>query len=248
MVVPCIFAPAAARAQEGAADTTAADQTARAFFQTGKAHFDVGEWEAALTDFLEAYRLSQRPALLFNIFSCYERMGDAQNAADYLDRYLALGTVPDADRETLTRKLENLKQRAATAATVQKAPAETPAPAAAPAPVVPAAKSKTDEGGLLWTWVAGGAAVASLAAGGVLLGLAAGEYGDLKDKCEVGCTQAEIDDSPGPGLATGATVLFVAGGLLAAGAVTLFFIESDDGSTETRVGLLPGGVSVSGTF
>jgi hypothetical protein len=83
-----------------------------------------------------------------------------------------------------------------------------------------------------------------------MLVLAAGEFGDLEDKCksDAGCSQAEIDEKPGSGLATGSIVLFVAGGLLAAGAITLFVIESDDGETETRVGLLPGGLSVSGTF
>jgi tetratricopeptide (TPR) repeat protein len=117
---------------------TVNDDTARAYFKTGKAHFDVGEWEAALADFNESYRLSDRPELLFNIYSCYERLGNAAQAADYLDRYLSLAQVPDADREVLNRKLANLRQRAAV--TEQ-------APAAPVAPAAPAAQSTRCGGG-----------------------------------------------------------------------------------------------------
>lgn len=244
-----VAAVAIAPAVHAQAAPESKDDTARAYFKTGKAHFDVGEWEAALADFNESYRLSDRPELLFNIYSCYERLGNAAQAADYLDRYLSLAQVLEADREVLNRKLANLRQRAAVAE-------QTPAtPAAAPvAPQPPAtaevSTSTASDGGLFWTWIVGGASVAALAGGGIMLALAAGEFGDLEDKCKSaeGCSQAEIDEKPGSGLATGSIVLFVAGGLLAAGAITLFVIESDDGETETRVGLLPGGLSVSGTF
>jgi tetratricopeptide (TPR) repeat protein len=52
-----------------AAPSHAADDvgTARKLFQSGTKHFDLGEYEQALADFKEAYRIKDDPVLLYNI-------------------------------------------------------------------------------------------------------------------------------------------------------------------------------------
>ncbi len=64
------------------------DEIARAHFATGVSYYDSGRYDSAVKEFREAYRLSHRPLLLFNIARAYEKMGDAGRASGYYRRYL----------------------------------------------------------------------------------------------------------------------------------------------------------------
>lgn len=105
------------------------DARARELFQNGAVLYDEGRYEEAVLAFEEAYRLSARPALLFNIANALERLGRWQEALDVLSRYRAYARVDE--RETLDRRIVNLERRIAEAA------ASPPPPVATPAAVVP---------------------------------------------------------------------------------------------------------------
>ena len=65
------------------------DERARSLFIEGEAHYAAGRYELAAERYLQAYELSQRPELLFNLGNAYERLGDYARAAQYLSQYVA---------------------------------------------------------------------------------------------------------------------------------------------------------------
>ncbi len=72
------------------AETTAAVR-AEAHYKAGSAFLAIREYDKAIVDFLEAYRLLPLPDLLFNIGQTYRMKGtpaDRQSAAQYYRRYL----------------------------------------------------------------------------------------------------------------------------------------------------------------
>lgn len=100
------------------------DVRARELFQNGAILYDEGRYEEAVLAFEEAYRLSGRPALLFNIANALERLGRWQEALDVLSRYRAYAKAEE--RETLDRRIVNLERRIAEAAASPPPPTPTP--------------------------------------------------------------------------------------------------------------------------
>lgn len=85
------------------------EDQARMHFRLGRAYYDSGEFDRAATEFDEAYRLSQRPQLLYNIYVSRRDAGQTRQAVDALRRYLEL--VPDAqDREQLSQRLRAMER------------------------------------------------------------------------------------------------------------------------------------------
>lgn len=74
---------------------------------------DLGQYARAAEEFGEAYDLSQRPELLFNQYSAWERAGQLEQAQSALERFLELGELDDARRATLETRLAHLRTRAA---------------------------------------------------------------------------------------------------------------------------------------
>jgi Tfp pilus assembly protein PilF len=98
------FTPQTASAQ------SSDDQQAHAHFQVAASYYEQANYESALREFLEAYRLSQRSQLFYNLSLCYQQLGDLENAVSYLDRYLA--EVTDIEnRASLETRLANLRER-----------------------------------------------------------------------------------------------------------------------------------------
>jgi len=56
-------------------------------YQRGRKHYDLQEWDAAITEFKEAYRLRQDAASLFNIAQSYRLKGDCAEAAGFYKTY-----------------------------------------------------------------------------------------------------------------------------------------------------------------
>jgi tetratricopeptide (TPR) repeat protein len=94
-------APPGAEADAAGAPSRHALQKARQHYDAGTRHYAEANYGAALAEFLEAYRLSHLPDLLYNLGKVAEKMGDQQGAADYLRRYLA--ERPDAPDATSVR-------------------------------------------------------------------------------------------------------------------------------------------------
>lgn len=99
----------------------------------------------------------------------------------------------------------------------------TDVPPPPPPPVVVVDQPKK---GRVFTYVAGGTAIAALGAG-IGMGIAAQSNADKLTKATMPLTQPEADryDQAAKGLGTGATVAYVGAGVAAAAAVVLFFVE-----------------------
>src|SRR4051812_38730431 len=61
---------------------------AKAAFDRATQHYNLGEMDAALTDYKEAYRKAALPAFLFNIGQCYYALGDYERAAFFYEGFL----------------------------------------------------------------------------------------------------------------------------------------------------------------
>jgi tetratricopeptide (TPR) repeat protein len=88
---------------------TGNDAHARELFQQGDAAYAKGRYEQALFAFQEAYDLSGRPQLLYNISNALERLGRYSEAIAALEKYVASGKVKD--KEVVEERLANLKKR-----------------------------------------------------------------------------------------------------------------------------------------
>ncbi|MCA9601343.1 MAG: tetratricopeptide repeat protein [Myxococcales bacterium] len=239
------------------------DALAKQHYELGTKHYTAYRYEQALTEFLEAYQLSDRPALLLNISLCYEKLGDFAHAKEYLGRYLDVADLTTEKRTELEEKRDRLAERLELVGQqgrvvnvgpeVNKTqPGETQTqPATATSETQPT-ESHDESSSRLWTWIVGGTAVAALGTGAVLLILAGSEYSDLEKKCgAVGCTDAQVDASSGPGMQTAGGVMLAVGGALAVTSVILYFLEGDSGEESppsTQVGIGPTGISLSGRF
>ncbi len=162
-------------------------EAAKAHFAAGSAYYDQANYADAVKEFNEAFRLSKRTDLLYNIAVCYERLNDLDNAIATLKRYLT--ERPDApDRVTIQSRVANLEKRKSQPPTVPVTPppevAPTPPPPAivAPPPVEPVQR----RGGAKWYVPGAVLLVSGLGVGIASLGtgLAAhGIYNDLKVAC-----------------------------------------------------------------
>jgi tetratricopeptide (TPR) repeat protein len=105
-VITVLSLGTAAHAQKPGSRT--AVRKAKKHYKKAETHYDVGEFEAAIKEYKEAYRLSQAPALLFNIAQAYRLAGNPERALYFYRGYLR--DVPDApnraDAEELAANME----------------------------------------------------------------------------------------------------------------------------------------------
>jgi tetratricopeptide (TPR) repeat protein len=101
--------------EAAAKERSKSDEAARQFFKAGERHYTGGRYEDAAIAFEEAYRLSKRPELLFNLGNTYERMGQYRQAADYLAEFLqrARDMLSPEDFIAVQGRVTRLRQTAA---------------------------------------------------------------------------------------------------------------------------------------
>ncbi len=111
----------------------AQDGEARLLFEAAKRAFADARYDTALARFREAYTLSARPALLYNIGQCADRLRRDDEALEAFDRYLA--AMPDAPNaaEVRTRIGALRAAQARQAEAIAAARVGAAAPAIAPA-------------------------------------------------------------------------------------------------------------------
>jgi tetratricopeptide (TPR) repeat protein len=107
------------------------DQRARELYRMGDELYAQGQYEEALAAFEEAYELSGRTLLLFNVANAQERAGHWEDAVVTLRTYLA--TVEGDERGRIESRIESLEGRIERIRSMQQNPNEV-APAPPPEP------------------------------------------------------------------------------------------------------------------
>ena len=270
LVLGAVLGAAPAYAQPRQTDPK--DQRAKDLFAKGDSAYAEGRYEEALASFQEAYTLSGRPQLLFNVSNALERLGRYAEAVDALDRYLASGKAKD--RDVVQKRLANLKKRVEEQKKEQerltkededkraKADAEKKKPDDQPTPPPPAPpppeKSNTPIAPIVLVGVGG----AALVAGGVFGILTLGARGDVKDGCKdtsaghlcSSDVSSSIDKEKTFGIV--ADVAFASGIVLVGIGVYLFVTSGDPSKAKGYLnapvklagGPTPGGLSFVGSF
>jgi tetratricopeptide (TPR) repeat protein len=252
----------------------AQDDRARLHFQAGASYYEAGDYEDALREFQRSQALSERSELFYNFSLCYQQLGDLENAAVYLRRYLDEVETID-NREQLERRHANLLERVAAAEAGTPDPqidpdvddpasegqgdadAATPEPSSADADAdAPAAAPRRG--------VPAGAIIGYAAAGvGVVLAVTFGplalrERGRIADGCGAtrSCAPRDVQQMDGFALATDiGLVMAVAGATV--GTVLLFTGRDDTAEAprdQARVRFTPyaspmgAGATLRGTF
>jgi tetratricopeptide (TPR) repeat protein len=249
-----LAAPAAAQPEPGANQ----EDAARGHFLLGRSHFEAGRFAEAAEQFQQAYDLSHRPQLLYNVFLSHRDAGNLPQAIIALRQYLA--EVQDqTDRAALEQRLRTMESLQA-----QRGGGDTPPPdgeggfdRTLPDPT--ADTGEPEGGGGPWTpgliIAAGGGA---LVIGGAITGIMTlGAQSDLDERCPTidGARRCngdwESDRDRGQTLALVTDILLFGGiGIAAIGAVLAFTVDGGggDAADDGTVACGPGGCSFTARF
>jgi hypothetical protein len=240
LIFICVFS-AAAYAQPAGGNVSALEAS-------GNKHFELAEYDAAITDFKEAFRISDEPGFLFNIAQAYRLKRDCRESATFYKNYLRRApTAPNA-----AKVRERITEMEKCAETQPAAPVTTPPPTTTPTPPLTAQPTEPLEqpeqpdqpapaNPRAWMKWAG---IASLGVGVIGVGLGVkfmldGNSADdeLADKCATSCTGAEakaIEDD-GKAANRNAVIASIAGGaFVATGVVFLVLSHSGGSATATE--------------
>jgi len=234
----CWVGVGAAHAQ-GAPTAVSADKAnekaARDAFERGRVYYDAGQFDQASAAFEEAYKLSGRDALLYNLYLAYRDASEQEKAAQALRGYLA--KVPNIEnRAQLEARLAALEQNLARQRETQSSASVVPvAPVVAPvasaptaAPVEPSAPA--DAGPRSPRFYAG-ISLAVVGAAAMLTSIATGvltkkREQKLEDNCDGRSCDASLKDTAESGERLARTtdaLLFGGIALAGAGAALLVF-------------------------
>ena len=218
----------------------------------GRALYAEGSYAAAIEAFRGAYELAADPNLLYNIALCHEKAGAFAEAADVLDRYRAV--APQAEREALRDKVEQLRRRAAEAAEPAAEPEPEPEPEPVPEPKPEPEPSRMEPLPLFnataWTLLA---VTVAGAATGPALGVVSLRHSRLAtDACHAGdrtlCSAtAQPELKSARGSAIGADVAFAVAAGCAVGLAVVLGLRAKKRRTE-RVQVDAGPLGVRGRF
>jgi tetratricopeptide (TPR) repeat protein len=224
----------------GENDTAGRMSAARALYDRGQAHYDLGEFDEAIAQFKEAYELSRAPRLMFNIAQAYRLKKDWEQALFFYNNYLRL--VPNApNRADVESRIAEMQEKIRsrpepTPAVPEPAPAkEPPPPVVAPPPAAvttpppqgevarkpPRSRFALRVGGL----AAAGAGVVLIAVGAYFAAVAQSDANALAGLARSGGTWSPAESavySEGQrGQAVGAALLSVGGAAAVGGAALL---------------------------
>jgi len=102
---------------------------AKQHFEAGARHYDLAEYDQALSEFREAYRLMPDATFLYNIAQCHRKLGHVDEALNFYKTYRR--RAPDArNREEIERRIRELETERRAKKPSTKAEEEREAPAA----------------------------------------------------------------------------------------------------------------------
>jgi len=234
---------------------------AKELYLEGRAHFDAGRYEQALSAFTTSFNLSAEPNLLYNLGITSEMLGDRERAIAYFELYLE--ELPTAlDAELVKKRVVNLKADKSGDDGSPEAKAPSP-PVVAPSSdgAKPAQQtvdavayynlngSEQEEKEIFWPGIALGFG-GLLIAGGTITGIMAyNEFQNLETSCKPDCTDKEMNKASKLALATDLQFAF---GLAAAVTGTVLWIVGRRTETQKTDGLswtvTPGAVPQGGAL
>jgi tetratricopeptide (TPR) repeat protein len=217
------------------------------FEQSARAYRD-GRFQDAIDLLLEARRVKPEPVLLYNLGRAYEALGKPAEAANAYAEYIA--EDPRAvDRRAIEGRIATLRAQAEQLDKA-KSPPPPPPPPAAPAPPAPAAPLADREEPTVVPWVITGVGIAGVGAGVALAIVASIRHDDAVNEAAQRPAQEKQDQAET--FATGATIAFITGGVVAAGGLTWLGIRafgtSSRGGASVRLLPGPGALTLSGRF
>ncbi|MET0287192.1 MAG: hypothetical protein ABW352_22095 [Polyangiales bacterium] len=217
------------------------EKAAREAFERGRVFYDGGEFDQAAGAFEEAYRLSGRDALLYNLYLAYRDANQQQQAADALRNYLA--KVPNIENRSqlesrlhaldqgLAREREERTQREVAPVVVAPAPAPAPAPTPVATPDGRSAK--------FWAGIGmGGAGVAMMLSSIATGVMAKGKQDDLEKNCMARVCDASLKATADKGETLALTTdVLLFGGLAVAAAGAVLVVLDLRGGRDRKVAL-----------
>jgi len=170
-----------ARAQDG-------EQEARARFEEGLRHYNVGEYVPAIEHFKRAYVLSPQPLLLFDIAQAYRLSGQCSEAVRYYRRYVE-AEPQGRDRAAADRWLGELSPCPERAATPTEAARTAPSSRPAPPRVARHAATAEPAGRSIAPLVVAIAGGVVAVAGAILQWRARATFEELRAECGFDCAE-----------------------------------------------------------
>ncbi len=213
---------------------------ARAAFRRGDAEYLEGDYQSAVDAFQEAYALSGKVEMLFNLANAYERMGKYIEASLALKSYIP--HAAESTRPQLERRVRRLDARAREREEQRRQPAAPTEPAPVEQAPFPTARIA-------------GVGMITLGVAGILTGAAFGisaleTRAKIKEQCEDGrrvCsseTEALIKRDHVHSLV--ADIALIGGGVLTAAGI--YLVVKKEHGRELRVGTMGLGASVGARF
>jgi tetratricopeptide (TPR) repeat protein len=230
------------------ASAQSSDEQARDLFQRGDSAYVEGRYEAALGLFQEAYQLSQRPRLLFNIANTLERLGRVPDAIEALRRYLPEAT--ETERPVVERRIASMEERESRRRAMEERDDEETRVRPAPPPAAEVRSQQSAPVGPIVVMVLGAAGVGA----GIGLGVWSGDLGsaarqDCASAAGAGTlcrSDARADLDGAKSAALGADVAWSLGAAAMAGGLIWLIVELSQGSSsETAVTARDGRLSVA---
>jgi len=233
------------------AQTSDQDERARVHFESGRAYFEEGAYERALQEFEQAYELSPRTVMLFNLGTTYERLGRLEEAAASFEQYLREGTeIAPQERSLLERRVENLRRRIAQreAGEPEDDPIDEGGGGASAEPT-PSAGGGGGDGLIIAGAVGLGVAGVGLALTGVFGALALSAESSVQDGCFAtsSCTPDDVADIDTFRVAADVSWISAAA-LGAAGLVLLIVGLTAGGDDDAQASVRFTGAGVEGSF
>lgn len=105
-----LLASASGAAQQVEERELSPDERARELYLRGDRLYAEGSYDEAIAALKEAYELSRRPALLYDIANALERLGRYEEALHHLNWYAP--SAPDHQRHVVLKRIRSLELRA----------------------------------------------------------------------------------------------------------------------------------------